>query len=195
MNTRLRIRTYNKPIPRILVIHHLQDDIRGNTHKELRMCKGTKHKYQFTQAQRRDAQSPEESGPKQVENKPITKANHLNSTPNPHGPRHKTHGRQPTKDGRVWTQPGCGRTPPTSPNSPISRGLPLIDIPKVVPCVWSRFNVLGGRFGGSMRGSWNIPCIFTPLSTIKEGLHPLLKQHTKEESYIKFEHHSKGLRP
>ena len=183
MNTRLRIRTYNKPIPRILVIHHLQDDIRGNTHKELRMCKGTKHKYQFTQAQRRDAQSPEESGPKQVENKPITKANHLNSTPNPHGPRHKTHGRQPTKDGRVWTQPGCGRTPPTSPNSPISRGLPLIDIPKVVPEVWSRCNVSRRRFGGFMKGSWIFQGINPLLSIYKRRLPLLTTQHTKEEQH------------
>jgi len=83
------------------MIYHLQEGNCGKTHKRLRMCKETKYKYHFTKAQRKEAQSPEESGPKQVENKPITEANLLNSMPNPHGPSHNAHRRRPIKDGRV----------------------------------------------------------------------------------------------
>jgi hypothetical protein len=61
---------------------------------------------------REEAQSPEESRPKQLENRPITKANHFNSAPNPHGLSHNDQGRRPTEDGHVWAQPGCGRPHP-----------------------------------------------------------------------------------
>jgi hypothetical protein len=63
------------------------------------------------QAQRKEAQSPEESGPKQVENQLIPEANHLSSVPNTHGPRHKAHRRTPTEDGHDWAQAGCSCTP------------------------------------------------------------------------------------
>lgn len=75
------------------------------------MCKETKYKHNFMQSQRKDAQSPDESGSKQVDNKPITEANHLSTASNLHGPSHNTHRRQPTEDGSIWAQLGCGCTP------------------------------------------------------------------------------------
>ena len=74
------------------------------------MCKGTKHKYHLVHAQRKEAQSLEESGPKQVENKPVTKPNQLNFVPNTHGPSPEDHRRPPNKHGHNWAQPWCGRT-------------------------------------------------------------------------------------
>ena len=75
--------------------------------KGLRMCRGTKHKHHFMQALRREAQTLEESGPKRVEDKPITEANHFNSTPNHHGSSHKPHWSSPTEDGAIGPSQGA----------------------------------------------------------------------------------------
>ena len=108
------------------------------------MCKGIKHKYHLVHAQRKEAQSPEESGPKQVENKPITEANHLTSRQTPMGQVQKITGGHPPKMGLFEPSHGADAPrvcPPASPIGPILRGLPLTDIPKAVAEEWDRFNV------------------------------------------------------
>ena len=91
----------------------MQEGICGNTHKGLRMCKETKYKYHFTQAQRKEAQSPEESWSKQVKNKLITEANHLNSTTNPMGQVTMLIGGDPPKMGAFGPSQGAA-TPQAS---------------------------------------------------------------------------------
>jgi hypothetical protein len=119
------------------------------------MClKYTKNttKHRTDMSPRGKAHLPEESRPSQLENKPKTKSNQLNSAPNHHGQDKKPTGGNPPKMGTSGPSQGAA-APPVSPNSPILNGLPLTDVPKAVHRVWSRWNIHICWFGALMRGS------------------------------------------
>jgi hypothetical protein len=61
--------------------------------KGLRMCKGMKQKCHSIQARGREAQSPEESRPRQRGEQAKTEAKHFNLAQNLHGLGHKDQGR------------------------------------------------------------------------------------------------------
>ena len=88
----------------------MQEGICGKTHKRLKICKRTKHKNHSTQAQRREAQSPEISGPRQRGGQVKTEAYNSTLRKNTHRPTLKEHSISPNKIGVKMGHLGCGHT-------------------------------------------------------------------------------------
>jgi hypothetical protein len=72
-------------------------------HKRLKICKRTKQKKHFTQAQRREAQSPEISGPRQRGGQVKTEAYNSTLRKNTHRLTLEEHSISPNKN---WSQDG-----------------------------------------------------------------------------------------
>ena len=78
--------------------------------KGLRMCRGIEHKHHSTQAQRREAQLPEESGPIREEKNDKPKPKDNQTAQNPRRPTLEDQGRLHNKIGLKVLHLGCGHT-------------------------------------------------------------------------------------
>ena len=107
MNTKLRFKAYNKSIPQVLVIIHLQENISRYTNNEPKVYKKHIKTYTRHESKEEKAHNQTNQGTDKWRTSSKSKPNQLNSAQNHHGSSLHDHISPPTKDGLDLASPGA----------------------------------------------------------------------------------------